>query len=265
MHTLRLFGLMLKYRFLAQIEYPGAYMAGIIGQWLVYGIELAMIFLMVWNFGSLAGWQAEEIIFIYSVWLMTYALAATFTFNLCRNFGQMVIDGAMDEALTRPVSPFAFLLSSNVNVGYISHITLTSVALGFSIAQLDMAWSFLEWLWLAVMLVAGSVITGCILLLCEMPAIRTRSKSPLSMFFWETRMFTRFPIIIYPQSLQIIFTAVIPLGFINFYPAQVLLGRQEGIGAPFMMWMSPLVAALLVGLTALVWRRLSSFYESAGT
>jgi len=265
MHTTRLLLQFVKFRFYAQIEYPGAYIAGILGQWLVYGIELFMIFLMVWNFGTLAGWTPEEVIFLFSVWLMTYALGATFTYNICRNFDQLVINGTMDEALTRPVSPFAYLIFTHINLGYISHISLTAVALGISIVQLNLIWSAWQWLWLIVLILAGSVITGCIMLLCEMPAMHTRSRSPFGMLFWETRMFTRFPISIYPQSMQIVFTTILPLGFINFYPVQVLLGKQDGLWVPYTIWISPLVAALFVGITAFCWRRMSRHYESAGT
>ncbi|MCL2420242.1 MAG: ABC transporter permease [Defluviitaleaceae bacterium] len=265
MYTLRMFALMFKYRFFAQIEYPGAYISGIIAQWLVYGIEMMMVFLMVWNFGALAGWLPVEVVFIYTIWLMTYALAAIFTFNICINFDQLVINGTIDEARIRPLPPFAYLLSTHINVGYISHITLTAVALGVSISQLGLRWSVWQWLWLFVMLISGAVITGCIMLLCNMPAMRTHSRSPFSMIFWETRIFNMYPITIYPQSLQFIFTAVLPLGFINFYPAQVLLGRQDGLGAPMTMWLSPAVAALLVAITAFSWQKLSRHYESSGT
>ena len=265
MHTVRLMLQFMKFRFLAQIEYPGAYAAGIVGQWMVYGVELAMIYLMVWSFGNMAGWIPEEIIFIFSLWLLTYALAATFTFNICRNFDQLVINGAMDEAFTRPVAPFAFLIFANINVGYVSHITLTIAALAFSISRLNHAWSVLQWIWLVVLIIAGSVITGCVMLICELPAMKTRSRSPFGMLFWETRIFTRFPLSIYPQSLQIIFTTVLPLGFINFYPVQFLLGKEDGLWMPYTIWLSPLVAALLVAVTAYFWRSLSKTYESAGT
>jgi ABC-2 type transport system permease protein len=196
---------------------------------------------------------------------MTYALAAIFTFNITISFDRLVIDGTMDEALIRPMPPFAYLLATHINVGYLSHIILTTIALGISISQLGSIWSIWEWLWLFVMLISGAVITGCLMLLCNMPAMRTRSRSPFSMLFWETRIFNMYPITIYPQSLQFIFTAVLPLGFINFYPAQVLLGRQDGLGASVTMWLSPAVAAVLVALTAFCWLKLSRFYESAGT
>ena len=265
MRTLKILCQVIKFQFYAELEYPGAYLAGIIAQWILYGVQMFILVITIWNFGNLAGYYPEEVIFLFATWLLTYAIAATFTYNICRNFDQMVINGTMDEALVRPMPPFLYLLATNINVGYISHITLTTAVLGVSIWQLDIVWSVWQWLWLVVLLIAGSFITGCVMLIVNLPAMRTRSRSPFAALFWETRVFTQYPINIYPGVLQFVFTAVIPLAFINFYPAQVLFGRQDGLWPSVTMWLSPVVAVLAVGITAFYWHRTSKFYESAGT
>jgi len=265
-HTILLFGKIVKYRFTALIEYPGAYFAGIIAQWFSYGIRMALLFLVVWNFGSLAGWLPDEVIFLYALWLLSYALAASFTFNLCRGFSQMAINGTMDEALIRPMSPLAYLFATTYNLGYISHVILTVAALVLSITRLGIVWSVFQWIWLIVTIVTGAVIQGCMMLICDMPAMRTRSESPTGVFFWDINFwFLQYPISIYPKPLILLFTSVLPFGFINFYPIQVLLGKQEGILPQIMIWLSPVVAAVLLFVTGLCWRGLTRRYESAGT
>ena len=265
MYSLRLFCKIVKYRFLATIEYPGSYVAGILAQWLSYGVEMFVLFLMVWNFGALAGWMPAEVIFMYALWLLCYSLGASFVYNIYMSFRQMAVEGTMDEALVRPMPPFAYLLATHFNVGYISHITLTIVALAWSIIQLGLIWSAGQWIWLLVLIISGAVINACMMLITEMPALRTRSRSPTNMLFWGVWPFMRYPFSIFPRPIQFIFVTVLPYGFISFYPVQVLLGKQDGIFAGVAMWLSPLVAALLLGITALCWRSVSRRYESAGT
>ena len=265
MYTIHLFCKIIKYRFFAQIEYPGAFLAGILAQWLVYGIEMLMMFLVVWNFGSLKGWEPTEIVFLFAIWVMTYALAATFAFNICQNFSRLSIEGTMDEALTRPVSPFAYLLATHVNVGYVSHISLATVAIIYSILQLQIHWTISQWLWFFVLLFCGAIITGCLMLLCYMPAMLTRSESPLRILFWQSRTFGSYPLTIYPGGLQLFFTIFFPVAFIGFYPVQALLGKQEGLFTPIAIWLSPVVAVILIALTICVWKKISIHYESAGT
>ena len=265
MYTVRLFGQFIKYRFFAKTEYPRSYAAGIIAQWLYYGIRMFMLYLMVWNFGILAGWLPTQVLFIFAIQLMSYAIGASFTFNICRKFAQTAIDGTLDEALIRPMPSLIYMMGANYNVDYISHITLTGIVLAISISQLDMAWTAFHWLWLVVMIISGAIIQACMMLLCDMPAMRTRSRSPTGVFFWLGREFTQYPLSIYPRPIQFIFVTVLPFAFINFYPAQILLGKRDGIFADVAVWLAPFVAAILICITALVWRRVISGYESAGT
>lgn len=265
MHYVRVFLQIVKYLFKSRFEYPGAWVGGIIAQWFSYGIFMAMVMLTVWNFGSLAGWEPEEVLFMYALWLLTYAIGASFTFNLSLAFREMAINGTMDEAFCRPMPPFLYLLAMNFNIAYVSHITLSAAAMIFSMTRLDISWGAGEWLWFFVTLLSGGLITACMMLLCMFPALRLRSRSPLSMFFWQGREFAQYPITIYPRAIQFIFTAILPFGFVAFYPAQVLLGRQDGLLPGVMMWLAPGVAVILAGATALVWRVVSRKYESAGT
>ena len=142
---------------------------------------------------------------------------------------------------------------------------LALIVLAVSISQLDVVWSALHWIWFVVIIISGAVIQACMMLLCDMPALRTRSKSPTGAFFWEGSRFTQYPLSIFPRPVQFIFVTVLPFAFVNFYPVQLLLGKRDGIFADVAVWLAPAVAALLVGATALVWRKVISRYESAGT
>lgn len=265
MHYVRVFLQIIKYLFKARFEYPGAWVGGIVAQWFSYGTYMAMVLLTVWNFGALAGWEPEEVLFLFSMWLLTYAIGASFTFNLCRSFRDMAVNGTMDEAFCRPMPPFLYLVATTFNIGYVSHITLSGAAMIFSVARLEMSWGAGQWLWFFVALLSGGLITSCLMLLCEFPALRTRSKSPIQMFFWQGREFMQYPLTIYPRALQFVFTTILPFAFTGFYPAQVLLGKEDGLFPQVTMWLAPGVAVVLAGITAICWRIVSRKYESAGT
>lgn len=260
----RLFIQIVKMRFRALIEYPGAFFAGIVAQWIGYGIEVFVLLMMVGRFGALMGWLPGEVVFGYAVWLLTYALGATLTFNLSRGFRQMGVSGELDEALIKPVPTLGYLIAANVNLGYISHVSLTLVVMGVAIARLGVAWGVWQWLWLTLLVLSGAVITGCLMLLFDLPALRLRGESPLGVFFWEGRRFSQYPLGIYPRPLQLVFSSLLPFGFVNYYPLLTLLGKTDGTP----LWMAsaaPLVALALLALTRYAFKRTIANYESAGT
>lgn len=265
MYALKVFGKIVKLRFLALIEYPGSYLAGIVAQWLAYGIEIFLLYLMISRFGTLAGWLPAEVVFLYAIWLLTYALGASFTFNIANSFAGMAVNGTLDEALIRPMPSMVYLLAANYNLGYISHVSLTTVVLGVSIWQMRVSWAIWQWAWLVVLIITGAVIQGCLMLLADMPALRTRGQSPTGMLFWEIRDFIQYPISIYPKTIQVVFTVILPYGFINFYPVQALLNKHDSVFGSVVIWLAPVAAVILLGVTVLCWRAILRRYESAGT
>jgi ABC-2 type transport system permease protein len=57
----------------------------------------------------------------------------------------------------------------------------------------------------------------------------------------------------------------LPFGFVNFYPLQVLLHKNDGLFIHATKWLSPVVAVIMLGVTAICWRAATRGYESAGS
>ena len=78
---------------------------------------------------------------------------------------------------------------------------------------------------------------------------------------FEMHEFAKFPLSIYPRSIGILLTWLVPYGFASFYPASHLLGRDVGALA----WLGPPVAALLLLLAYRVWNLGLRHYASTGS
>ena len=75
------------------------------------------------------------------------------------------------------------------------------------------------------------------------------------------REFAKYPINIFPAVFQVLFTVVIPFGFIGYYPAMYLLGKTK-MCVP--MWL--LAVTLLFALASvLIWCCGMKKYDSTGT
>jgi ABC-2 type transport system permease protein len=70
---------------------------------------------------------------------------------------------------------------------------------------------------------------------------RSRSLIDINLTLFDYTM--RYPINIYPNLLQGIFTFIIPLGFISFYPATELLNIKTGFNKTEVMDMNPILLA----------------------
>lgn len=77
---------------------------------------------------------------------------------------------------------------------------------------------------------------------------------------------TQYPLTIYPVEVVRAVTFLLPIAFVNWYPALYLLGRDDPFGLPgWLQAASPLAAAVMVCLAGLGWRTAIRRYRSTGS
>jgi ABC-2 type transport system permease protein len=112
----------------------------------------------------------------------------------------------------------------------------------FSAARLGIVWTPLNILYLIIAVISGGVIFIALNLITAAGAFWIVQSIPVTEF-------ARFPLTIYPRSIGLLLTWLIPYGFASFYPASQLLGRDVGLLA----WLAPFVAAVLAVISYRVW------------
>ena len=262
----RLFVKFVKIRWRSQLEYPMAYFLGIVAQWTGYGFQFAVMWIMVNAFGLLGSWQPMEVLFLYAMNLFSYALGAAFTFNIAQSLPEMVRTGSFDDVLIKPVHSLVYLLSANINVGYVSHFTLAVAAMAVSFKTLGLLMTPMKALWLVAALLGGALIHGSFILLTTLPSLFIVSENHWGFLYWGLKDILDYPLAIFGRPVQLLFTFVLPYSFINFYPAQPLLEKSDLLlFPPFIQYMTPLVGLVLACLTALAWWKAAQKYESTGS
>lgn len=92
-----------------------------------------------------------------------------------------------------------------------------------------------------------------------------KSSNMREVFYWNMRKFAVYPISIFPKLIQYIMIYVIPFAFVNYFPAQYLLRKEDMAAYPeIFMYISPIVGVCLYLLAYLFWRYSLRHYVSSG-
>lgn len=269
MRTAKLMLLLIKYRVKTVVQYPVAYGIGIVSQWLSYTASAFALWVMVQNFHSLNGWNAYEVMLLYAMSLLSYAIGASFSFNVLRSMPQIASQGGVDELLVKPVHPLANLVGGNFNAGYLSHFTLSIALIVFTLVTLQVQMGLLKILWFAACVLGASMLHCAAMLLLSFYSLRNFGNSPLAPLYWDLQEYTHYPISVFCKSsivMQLIFTVLLPYGFIAFYPTQYFLGKSDFMMFhPVVQYLTPAVGLLAMGITVIVFSRLIKKYRSSGT
>ncbi|KAB2846375.1 MAG: ABC transporter permease, partial [Ignavibacterium sp.] len=114
---------------------------------------------------------------------------------------------------------------------------------------------------------SGALIQGAAFIFTSVPSFwLVQSNSLMDIFIWDLKSFIRYPISAYHRIIQVILTLIIPYAFINFYPAQYFLNKNDFLMFhPVFQYLSPLVGVLLFIFAYRFWNTGINHYKSTGS
>lgn len=82
---------------------------------------------------------------------------------------------------------------------------------------------------------------------------------------YRIREFIDYPICIYPKAVQAILIIVIPYGFVNFYPVEALLEKQDNSLPLWIADAGGIIIGLLLMILAYIFMIYIKKYQSTGS
>lgn len=248
----------------AQMMHRGAFITGVVSQFLSHGSRFLVIWFMVKAFDTLGGFTADQVLFFYGFNMLAYALAASVFFFPTKQLNRKIRSGEFDGSLTKPLNPLAHEIYLGFNPGYISHALLSVTVMavsargaGFTLSRLPL---------LLPMLLGAALVYSAWFVMQSVGSFWFVAGNPLDILMSIGRNFVEYPVTIYHRVIQGVLTFILPFAFMSFYPVSSVLGIS-GI-SPFPDWLgylTPLVGAGLFLLSVFLWNRASRLYKSTGT
>ncbi|HEV8635144.1 MAG TPA: ABC-2 family transporter protein [Chloroflexota bacterium] len=249
----------------AQMQYRANFVILVV-MGLVYQLTgFVFLWVILSRFGAIAGWTLGEVAFLYGLRLLAHGVYGLL-FNAIQRISRMTRRGEFDRYLVRPLPLLLQVLVERVHVAGIGDL-LGGIAL-FLTAQalVGVDWSPPALAYLALAVAGGCLIEAALRLAINSLAFRFLELGSLS-FFVDTLIgnFGNYPLRIYGLAAQFLLTFVLPVAFVAYVPAAVLLGRTDELAVhPALAYGAPLVGILLFLLAHRVWRAEMRHYQSAG-
>jgi ABC-2 type transport system permease protein len=92
-----------------------------------------------------------------------------------------------------------------------------------------------------------------------------KTESLREVAYWNVRKFAVYPISVFPKFIQGIVIYAVPFAFVNYFPAQFILRKQDMAQYPeFFMYITPIVGVSLYVLAYFFWKTSLRQYQSSG-
>ncbi|MFG6356045.1 MAG: ABC transporter permease [Acetatifactor sp.] len=263
------------------LHLAGVYTRTVMKSWFQYNVDavlrvlavflreatgIVVIYFTLLKFDTLNGWNIYELLFLYSLLFLTYGIFIVF-FTGLRDFGKTVRDGGFDRFILRPRGLLFQLIFSNADwFAAIGHGGLGIVLFVVSAGNVGIRWNPRTVIYYLAAVAGGILIQGAIFLfLASLNIYLLETDSLKSLLYWNMRRFAGYPISIFHKAIQFCMIYVVPFAFVNYFPAQYLLRKEDMAGYPAVyMYLTPAIGVCLYLAAYGFWRYSIRFYKSSG-
>lgn len=224
-------------------------------------VALAMLQVYVGKSDHLAGWSADQLLFVLGFSLVPIALFHCLCGNLYQLNTRYVIEGNLDRVLLRPYPVFLQICFDRLAIEDLSGVLLGGAMMAVAAARIPgFDWGPLHLAMLAVMLLSALGVVVAVFMAFASSGFWFEDRVGMVPPVYNLMEFGRWPGDIFAPWLKLLITCLIPFSFAGFLPASAFVG-----GELWPLWAAPAVALAALAIANLLWRMGLARYNSAGS
>lgn len=265
--TLNLLFRLLRIQIRSQLQYPTAFIMEVISSTFILGFYFVAFALTFTRFDEIGGWSLGEIAFIWGLAEFSFgAMDMLFSGFDYDAFGPMVRRGRFDQLLLRPVNITLQVLGSRFVLRRLGKMAEGLIIFLFGLSLVKIHWNALKIIYLPILSVSQILFFGSLFIIGATTTFWTMERLEiLNAFTYGGNEVMSYPMHIFQKPIRWIFTYLVPVIFMSYFPAVYLLDKPDPFNAPaFVSFIAPLVGIGMFLLAMRFWRFGIKNYQSTG-
>ncbi len=244
----------------ARLSYRSDFIISFIGGIFWWAPSCFSILVIFANIPSLAGWSFDELMFMYGFYM--FAMTPAGLFNNVWGLPWQVQRGDFIKYYFRPLNMMFYFMSETVEIGIVVYLAVSVTVMAWSSMRIGIVWDAVRIAGGVSLLLSASLIGVGLMVAAASTAFWLTNSHSLLMLTSRFRENARYPLTIYNMTFRVIFSVVVPIGFMVFYPAYWILRPDEAGIAPLF---TPVVGIACFGLSYLLWHKGTRRWNGTGT
>lgn len=232
---------------------------GILSMIMEYAANLIILVFIFDLVENINGWSLNEILFLYGFNLIGYSLWSCFFINTI-SLPYYIRDGSFDRFLLRPISPIFQIMMDGFDEDSWGELITGLVVFLYAWFQLGIEWYLL--ILTPIFFISACFIYAGISVILSSLSFFTIGSSDFANLTMDVKEFAQYPLRIYKKALQVIFTSIIPIGFVAYYPSLIFIKDFE---SSFLIVLIPVVSYAYFIFSKFVWYMGMKKYGSTGS
>jgi ABC-2 type transport system permease protein len=252
----------------AQMQYKTSFFLSSIGQFVTTGCEIAGVWALFTRFGALEHWNLAHVFVFYGLVNMSFAIADALSTGFDA-FGTLYVrTGHFDRLLLRPRGLFLQLMGHELALRRVGRFLQGFVVFVWAIYTLDYTPDLYQ-LTMILVTVSCSVcfFLGLFIFQATLSFWSVESLEVMNTLTYGGVESAQYPMEIYSDWFRKVFTFVIPLACIAYFPVVAILGIEDPLGSSrLFQTLSPFSGVLFLLVAVSVFQSIGvRHYTSTGS
>lgn len=213
------------------------------------------------NFPSVNGWSYHEMLFLYGFSLVSLTPVQCL-FDNNWSLRMYVYSGDFIKYCFRPINLFFYYQSEVFDIKGLGQLAFGLGTLIYAWVKLGLGFSALMLLKMVVFLITASLIMIALQNAGAATCFWIQNSFYVLDLAFRFKDYAKYPITIFSPVFRFIFTFVIPIAFIAYYPSLVIL-RPDAV--PLLSWLSPLLGIVFFYASYKLWMFGAMKYSGTGS
>ena len=266
--TARFYGRMLHHRITADASYRFSFALRILTGSVLILLDLAAIYALFTKTKTIGGWNRTQVIFVFALATAGFRIGDAFIGGCTERISEHVKTGQFDRFLTRPIRPFVLLLGEEFAIRRVMQAVSVVSVLVYVVATGHFGWSPAQWLLFTGSLVSASTISAALFVIVGSFSFWSPDTAEIgNSVTYGGNFAAQYPSHIFPAWMKRLLFSLLPLAFVGYVPALVLLPDVTNPLhiARWISYCAPLacVPAALLAMTS--WKLGLRAYQSTGS
>ena len=267
-NSLKLLSHLIKIQIKSQLQYPFSFMMEVISQILITGFFFISFALAFSRFDQIGGWTLGEVAFIWGISEFSFGVMdmvfSGFDYDA---FGPLVRKGRFDQLLLRPVNITLQVLGSRFVIRRLGKILEGIIIFIYGLNQVSIQWTVIKVLYIPFISISQVLFFGSLFIIGATTTFWTLERLEiLNIFTYGGSEIMSYPMHIFPRTIRLVFTYLVPAIFMSYFPAVFILDKADPLNAPtFFAFLAPVISTLLFILALRFWQFGIRNYQSTGS
>ncbi|MGN0156167.1 MAG: ABC transporter permease [Lachnospiraceae bacterium] len=246
----------------SKMSYRADFIISTIGMLFTNIAGFAAFFILFRNFPNIKGWSYYEILFLYGFSLLAMTPVQCF-FDNNWNLSRALHSGDFIKYCFRPINLFFYYMSEVFDVKGIGQFIFGIITVGYTWRKLHLPVTVGSMFLMIIAVLSASLFMIALMNLAAATGFwLIAGTSAVMIFMFKFKDYARYPVTIFNRVFRVVFTFLIPIGFMAYYPSLLFI-RPENVS--ILTYLTPIFGVLFFLLSYFVWMKGARQYSGTGS